>query len=142
MSTDVETQVADLQREIESLSRDAGYWHTMQTNAESKAQAMNAVAEQLSTNSNPLLNVFRPIEDLHNANTWEGNAATQSRTRLGEQMQRVSQALQMIDGLIGDLEAEAGKAYSYASEAEGLANYYRTQLGHARSDLWVARNSR
>lgn len=141
MSTDTAMEIADLEREIERLGHNAGYWQTMQTNAESKAQAMDTVAEQLAIHSNPLLTVFRPIENLHNVTTWEGDAATQSRTRLGTHIERVSDALAMIDGLISDLEVEAGKAHSHASDAEGLANYYRTQLSYARGDLWTARKS-
>ncbi len=71
------------------------------------ADEARLLALQLSEAVHPLRPMFNGIRSLHTTQTWLGNAATLSRSRLDEHESRAVQAIQQIDALIDDLRDRA-----------------------------------
>ena len=97
---------------------------------EDSAMQMRQIANDLSFEVEPLRTVFRPIRALHIPNTWEGQAATASRTRLDGHEARTNSAIRSIDGLIEDLQDRA-------VIEDGLGDGLRGQANSLRSGNWT-----
>lgn len=71
------------------------------------AEQARALARDLTATVAPLRSLFDGIRSAHTPATWEGNAATQSRSRLDTHEIRTAQAVRQIDALIDELTDRA-----------------------------------
>jgi len=117
-----------LNRHLSQLSGEA--WA-----AEQRAETLRSVASQMTNNIDPLRGVFTPVHRYHTVNTWEGNAATQSRTRLDTHEGRTTGAITTLDGIVDDLYDAAALADGAASSARSQASSTSWRLSQARDDL-------
>ena len=129
------TEIDRLEALIEGYQGSLNWWADQEARFDSRAEDLYAVASAIETNIGPLPAVLQPVWNLHTTHTWEGNAASQSRTRLGIHSDRLSGAVTTLRALVTDLEAEAAAAASEANHAAGQVGSYRWRLEDAREDL-------
>ena len=136
-STDtVDQQAIDaINTEISFLNNGLGYWIGEEVEHNNRATKLRETADGIDLNAAPLQNILRPIWDFHTSNTWEGGAATRSRTRLGTHEERISDVITTLNRLVADLDAEAALEEGLASEAGAQVSAFRVQLSSARTEL-------
>lgn len=126
---------AEQQKQLDQINTDIhyrnialGHLHTEANAYEDRAAAMRTLAASLTTAIQPLRSAFNPIRSLHTTQTWEGQAATASRTRLDGHEIRHNTAIRSIDGLIDDLVTEAAVAEQRRSTTLGEIDDIRWQI--------------
>lgn len=92
------------------------------------AARARAVAGQLTDNVAPLRSLFDGIRSLHTTATWQGNAATESRSRLDVHELRTTQAVRQIDALIDELVERAQQFERQRSAGLGQIEDLRWQV--------------
>lgn len=127
--------ISDKQQQRDDHYDDLWRWQRNERDAEARAAELRLVAEGIKTEMVPLDGLFISINGLHNSTTWEGNAATQSRTRLDTNEGRVSQARDMLNGLVLDLEAEEAQAEGQAAVARTYAGYAWTNISRLNGEI-------
>lgn len=139
MSNTIEAQnAAEIHRKSEQRSdlwSDVRVYEGRERAAEDRAEELRSVARNIDAQTGPLRQVFLPIRGLHTATTWEGNAATQSRTRLDIHESRTSGAITTLDALVDDLYAEATRADADASSARASAGSARWSIGRLTDQI-------
>ncbi len=108
-----------LRHELQDLRAQASGSRRGAINADAAAADMRRVADQLDLVVSPLLTVLTPIVDLHNAHTWEGNAAEASRTRLRDLIDRTDSAHRSIGNVVADLRNAAATMEATADRLWG-----------------------
>lgn len=121
--------------QIEGYLREETAWAQRAADLDGQQRDMREVARRLSEELTPLNNLFLPIRELHNTSTWEGNAATQSRTRLDGYENQYEAAVRSINGLIDSLNSRAGELYAEEQSAYGSVRYFRTLKENAMEDF-------
>ena len=106
-----------LEAELATAYANMGYWQRVVEQTSDRAEELRQIARALDFEVQPLRTVFSPLRGLHTAQTWEGQAATNSRNRLDEHELRCVTAIRAIDTLVDDLESEALQAESRAATA-------------------------
>ncbi len=88
---------------------------------EDRVAELRRVASRIDWAAQPLSSVLTAVGALHTLDTWEGNAAVQSRRRLRESEDRTDTARSRIDGLVEDLRTEANAESTRLATAESVA---------------------
>ena len=121
--------------ELDRALRSMRYWDNRADEYSELAQDMRRTARELDNAVAPLDGVLRPVQDLHTASTWEGNAATQSRIRLDAHQDRCASAIRTIHHLIADLDDEARTASVRADDARDRQRQYRLTASRIEVEL-------
>lgn len=124
MAQQAADRIQELADDIERHSQYFNYWQGVETAANARAGDLRRVKLGLTANIEPLVGIFNPIRTYHTANTWEGNAATASRERLGIHEDVLRGAQRNLEALIDDLQAELVIAEGEAGRAEEQAGRY------------------
>lgn len=117
--------ITSLQYELASANSSRNYWRGRAGDLETKAIDMQRVARSLEGEVGRLNNLFLPIRHVHNASTWQGNAATLSRQRLDAHEARFSSAITMLNGVITELGGAATENIHKAAAARSNESHHR-----------------
>ena len=136
-----QTEIERLERNLSSYYGSKNRWANQEAHFDDRVEALNRVAAAIDINLAPLPSILDPVWAMHTTHTWEGNAATQSRTRLGIHEERASGAITTLRALVADLEAEAATAASEANYAAQRVRDYNWLIGQTQDDLREARRN-
>lgn len=120
--------VPDKEQELYGLRNSLTYWVDREDTYSDRATRLRQLSDNIEMEIIPLPQVLTPIDRLHTTHTWEGNAATQSRTNLGHHHGRLEDAIGSLRGLIADLDAQAAESSGIASAASTHASRVRGSI--------------
>lgn len=119
--------VTQKEQQLNSALHSMRYWDRQAGLESELAEQMRRIAHELDASAAPLDHVLAPIRDLHTPQTWDGNAATQSRRRLDAHEDRCATAIRAVHYVIDDLQTQAQAASRRAQDAwENHRSYQRT----------------
>ncbi|NNK92601.1 MAG: hypothetical protein HKO87_09230 [Acidimicrobiia bacterium] len=121
-------------RELLDLCRDRDWARSRARAADADVVAMRRVAIELERTIEPLRTALQPIAGLHTTPTWEGQAATASRTRLARLDEKRTSAVSSIDHLIAELRTTASRRETTADAHWGDYATYSRQV-HGLEDM-------
>ncbi len=120
------TTQTELQDKLDRVARDRRSELLAADRAADRAADLARVRLYIERRAEPLTNVLSPIDGLHKDQTWQGNAADQSRTRLDGHHTRLNTATARIDQILDDLASARRSAITEHENAESTA--YRLLL--------------
>jgi len=117
MSTTSRPDLHFARRELLDLRRDRDIAATRARSAAADAAAMRRVATDIERITEPLYTALEPVTAIHTTATWEGRAATASRTRLARFDEQRAAALGSIGNLITELRSTAAR-FEHTAETQ------------------------
>lgn len=118
---EVEDEIAEHHAELSALHSEVNQYGEY-------AEQARALARELTNTVAPLRSLFDGIRSLHTTATWQGNAATESRSRLDIHEIRTAQAVRQIDALIDELTDRAHRLEQQRSAGLGQIDDLRWQI--------------